>query len=100
MGEKSAGSHKVSPEAISKIKELGNTYTKYEKKTRKAQKDLEDYVNKYLDEHGLKEDMQAVSDIADALPAGIVRFKILDLYFELQERRKNKSKELGKNMER
>lgn len=90
----------MSREAISKIKELGNAYIQYEEMAGKAQRELEDYVNKYLKEHNLKENMQAVSELADILPAGSVRFRMLDLYFELQERSENMKKVREKGLAR
>lgn len=61
-------------------------YQKKEKAFRAEQKKLHEFVEGYLDENGIKKDIEKLDEVIDVLPGGILRFRLLECKYGLIEK--------------
>ncbi len=80
------GMPRHTPKALTRIKCMAGTYREKEQEFREEQKKLQGYVNGYLDQYGIRNDPAKLHELADVLPAGIVRFRLLEIICFLEEK--------------
>ena len=87
MGQPSpCGMPRHDPKALTRIKCMAGTYREKEQAFREEQKKLQEYVNGYLDQYGIRNDPAKLHELANVLPAGIVRFRLLEIICFLEEK--------------
>ena len=74
------------PKALTVIQCMAGRYREKEQEFREEQKKLQEYVNSYLDENGIRNDLAKLHELANVLPAGIVRFRLLEIICFLEEK--------------
>lgn len=74
------------PKALTRIKCMAGTYREKEQEFREEQKKLQEYVNGCLDENGIRNDPAKLHELANVLPGGIVRFRLLEIICFLEEK--------------
>ena len=71
--------------ALREIEQQSRIYQKKEKEFRAEQERLRKYVEGYLDENGIRKDIEKLDEVIDALPGGILLFHLLECRYVLQE---------------
>ena len=71
------------------IKCQNQIYRKKEKAFREVQGKLEKYVMGYLKDNGIMNDIEKLDEVLDAIPAGILHFKLLECKYALMEESEN-----------
>lgn len=74
------------PKALMRIKWMVETYREKKQEFWAEQKKLQEYVNGYLDQYGIRNDLAKLNELADVLPGGIVRFRLLETICLLKEK--------------
>lgn len=74
------------PEALTMIKCMAERYREKEQEFREEQKKLQEYVNGYLSQDGIRNDLAKLNELANVLPGGIVRFRLLEIICFLEEK--------------
>lgn len=74
------------PKALTEIKCMAGRYREKEQEFREEQKKLQEYVNSYLDENGIRNDVAKLNELADTLPGGIVLFRLREIICFLEEK--------------
>lgn len=80
------GMFRHDPKAMIRIKCMAEAYSEKEQEFRAEQKKLQEYVNSYLDENGIRNDMAKLKELAGVLPGGIVLFRLLEIICFLEEK--------------
>lgn len=70
---------------LREIEHQTRIYQKKEKEFRAEQERLRKYVEDYLDENGIRKDIEKLDEVIDALPGGILLFRLLECRYILQE---------------
>lgn len=87
MGQSSVcGMPRHDLKALTRIKCMAGTYREKEQEFREEQKKLQEYVNGYLDQYGIRNDPAKLNELADVLPGGIVRLRLLETICFLEEK--------------
>lgn len=71
---------------LEEIKCQNKILQKKEKAFREVEEKLEDYILGYLNENGIKNDIEKLDEVINVMPAGIVRFNLFDRKFDLMEK--------------
>lgn len=74
------------PKALAGIKCMAEAYRKKEMAFRTEQKKLQEYVNGYLSQDGIRNDLEKLNELVNVLPGGIVRFRLLEIICFLEEK--------------
>lgn len=74
------------PKALMRIKWMAETCREKKQEFWAEQKKLQEYVNGYLDQYGIRNDLTKLNELADVLPGGIVRFRLLETICLLKEK--------------
>ena len=67
------------PKVLTEIKCMAGRYREKEQEFREEQKKLQEYVNDYIDQYGIRNDVAKLNELADALPGGIVCFRLREI---------------------
>lgn len=74
------------PKVLTEIKCMAGRYREKEQEFREEQKKLQEYVNDYIDQYGIRNDVAKLNELADALPGGIVCFRLREIICFLEEK--------------
>ncbi len=83
----------LSPELLEEIKIMGRIFTKNNTRAVRAQERLRNRINKYMTEHGLWENQDAILEVIELLPGGYLRFNFYETYYELENTKRAEIKE-------
>lgn len=73
--------------AFNKIKRMAGVCRKKEQEFMEEHTKLQEFIDRYLDENGIREDVEKVDEMIDILPAGVERFFLLAHKYSLLEKK-------------
>lgn len=69
---------------VTQMERLGSAYLEKMKEASDIEEELNNIVKEYMEDHKLWKNREAIQEVIDHLPAGHLRFTMLDLYFDLE----------------
>lgn len=69
---------------VIQMERLGSAYSEKMKEASDIEKELNSIVKEYMEGHKLWKNREAIQEVIDHLPAGHLRFTMLDRYYDLE----------------
>lgn len=69
---------------VKQMERLGNAYSEKMKEASDIEEELNGIVKEYMEDHKLWKNREVIQEVIDHLPAGHLRFTMLDRYYDLE----------------